>query len=477
MWFRRDLRFYDNAALFYALKHAKQVFCVFIYDRAILDGLDTRDRRVEFIWHSIEALRQKLQAAGGELLSLHAAAVDALPELARSLQVQAVFAATDYEPDAVARDRLVAQTLQRDGIDFQRVKDQVIFAQNEILTQGGKPFAVFTPYKNAWLKKLQKVHMLAYPVERHANHLARPQTAHKVASMAALGFEATNLLDLGFKPGEDGARATLDAFVDKMPDYHVQRDFPGVNGCSRLSVHFRFGTLSIRHAVRTAWAHCHAEQSKGAEVWLSELIWRDFYFQVLNFHPQVAQAAFKPEYDRIQWRTGAAADRDFDAWCRGTTGYPLVDAAMRQLNHSGYMHNRLRMVTASFLTKDLGLDWRRGERYFARHLNDYDLSANNGGWQWAASSGCDAQPYFRIFNPVTQSEKFDPQGKFIRRYCPELNRLADKRIHAPWLADADALHAAGVRLGLDYPAPIVAHAEARTDTLARYAVVKKPPVV
>ena len=476
MWFRRDLRFYDNAALFYALKQAKQVFCVFVYERAILDELDAHDRRVEFIWHSVEALRAKLRAAGGELLTLHANAADALPELARALKVQAVFAATDYEPAAIERDRQVARALSAD-IQLHRVKDQVIFEQDEILTQSGKPFAVFTPYKNAWLKKLQSFHVQAYLVERYAKHLAVPAQLQRVASLEQLGFQPTNLLDLGFKPGEDGAQATFDAFVDKMADYHVQRDFPAVNGTSRLSVHLRFGTLSIRHAARTAWEHYHAHHSRGAEVWLSELIWRDFYFQVLNFYPQVTNSAFKPEYNRIDWRTGAAADRDFDAWCRGATGYPLVDAAMRQMNHSGYMHNRLRMVTASFLTKDLGINWQRGERYFAAQLNDYDLAANNGGWQWAASSGCDAQPYFRIFNPTAQSEKFDPQGKFIRRYCPELSKLADKQIHAPWLAGDEALDAAGIRLGTDYPQPIVVHAEARHLTLERYAVVKNrlPP--
>jgi deoxyribodipyrimidine photo-lyase len=237
-------------------------------------------------------------------------------------------------------------------------------------------------------------------------------------------------------------------------------------------MHLRFGTVSIRQLVRIALQR-QATGSAGAAVWLSELVWRDFYFAILANFPHVAHQSFKPEYDAIEWEQGPHADALFAAWCEGRTGYPLVDAAMAQINQSGYMHNRLRMVAGSFLVKDLGIDWRRGERYFAGQLNDFDLSANNGGWQWVASSGCDAQPYFRIFNPVSQSEKFDPQGKFIRRYLPQLAGLSDKAIHAPWLAKPLELQMAGVVLGQNYPHPIVQHDEARAKTLARYAVVKK----
>jgi deoxyribodipyrimidine photo-lyase len=236
-------------------------------------------------------------------------------------------------------------------------------------------------------------------------------------------------------------------------------------------VHLRFGTVSVRRLVREAW-HRMAEGSRGAEVWLTELIWREFYHQVLHHHPHVVGHAFRREYDALRFEHGKHAEADFAAWCEGRTGYPLVDAAMLQLNQSGYMHNRLRMVTASFLVKDLGLDWRRGEAYFATHLNDFDLAANNGGWQWAASTGCDAQPYFRIFNPVTQSQKFDPEGKFIRRYLPQLARLPDELLHAPWTAKPVDLAAAGLELGRDYPAPIVSHAVARMATLERYGAVK-----
>jgi deoxyribodipyrimidine photo-lyase len=260
-------------------------------------------------------------------------------------------------------------------------------------------------------------------------------------------------------------------FLPRMDRYDEARNLPAIKGPSYLSTHLRFGTVSIRQLAREAGSRMH-HGSVGAATWLSELIWRDFYHQVLHHHPRVVGASFKPEYDAIKWEHGKQADALFAAWCDGRTGYPLVDAAMAQINQTGYMHNRLRMVVASFLVKDLGIDWRRGEAYFALKLNDYDLAANNGGWQWAASSGCDAQPYFRIFNPVTQSEKFDASGKFIRRYLPQLAGLSDKAIHAPWMARPIELAEGKVLLGETYPLPIVMHDEAREKTLARYAVVR-----
>jgi deoxyribodipyrimidine photo-lyase len=271
-----------------------------------------------------------------------------------------------------------------------------------------------------------------------------------------------------------GAHRLIDAFHDRMPAYATDRDPPAERGTSYLSVHLRFGTVSIRALARAAIDRAkHAADARGAESWLGELIWRDFYFQILDHRPDLAAgAAFKPRFDRILWETGARGDALFDAWCNGATGYPLVDAAMTQINSSGFMHNRLRMVVASFLVKDLGIDWHRGEAYFADRLNDFELSSNNGGWQWAASSGCDAQPWFRIFNPVTQSKRFDTDGAFIRRYLPKLAGLSNRAIHAPWRATERELAAAGIVLGRDYPAPIVDHDEARVVTLARYAVVK-----
>ena len=291
-------------------------------------------------------------------------------------------------------------------------------------------------------------------------------------SLASLGFETTNLSELKIPIGESGGLALFEDFFERMDEYNETRDFPAVKGPSYLSVHLRFGTVSIRQLAATALQR-QIHGSRGAAVWLGELIWRDFYFQILANFPRVAQGAFKAEYNAIHWESGPRADALFSAWCEGRTGYPLVDAAMAQINQTGYMHNRLRMVAGSFLVKDLGIDWRWGERYFAQHLNDFDLSANNGGWQWVSSSGCDAQPYFRIFNPVSQSEKFDAQGKFIRRYLPQLAQLPNKVLHAPWTAKPLELTMAGVSLGQNYPQPIVAHDEARALTLLRYAVVKK----
>jgi len=287
-----------------------------------------------------------------------------------------------------------------------------------------------------------------------------------------LGFETTNLRQLRIPTGESGARTLLDDFWERMDQYDQTRNFPAIKGPSYLSVHLRFGTVSIRQLVSLALQRQMAG-STGASTWLGELIWRDFYFQILANFPHVAERAFKPEYDSIAWEQGAHAQSLFKAWCDGKTGFPLVDAAMLQLNQTGYMHNRLRMVTGSFLVKHLGIDWRWGERYFAEKLNDFDLSANNGGWQWVSSSGCDAQPYFRIFNPVSQSEKFDADGKFIRRYLPQLASLGPKSIHAPWQAKPLEIAASGVVLGQDYPTPIIDLAAARESTLQRYAVVRK----
>ena len=354
-------------------------------------------------------------------------------------------------------------------------KDHVIFERQEVMTQSGTAFSVFTPYKNAWLKKVNDFYLKAYPSERDLNRLApRPaQWPPALPTLSDLDFEPSNLNTLHLPCGESGGQTLLQDFAARIDAYDRTRDYPSLKGPSYLSTHLRFGTVSIRLLARMAHERSLAG-SAGAGVWLSELIWRDFYVQVLaNFAHVGAGESFKRDYDAIRWDHGPHGHKLFDAWCQARTGYPLVDAAMRQLNQTGYMHNRLRMVVASFLCKDLGVDWRWGEKYFATHLNDFDLSANNGGWQWTSSSGCDAQPYFRIFNPISQSEKFDPEGKFIRRYLPELAGLSVKAIHAPWLAGALELQAAGVELGKTYPRPIVDHAEAREKTLERYAVVKK----
>lgn len=469
VWFRRDLRIDDHAALYHALRAGGPVWCVFVFDTDILDELLAEglsaDRRVEFIHASVTELDAALRALGGGLIVRHGRAREVVPQLARELGVAGVVANRDYEPAAFARDRAVHDALARDGIAFDTYKDQVVFECDEVLTQGGKPFSVFTPYKNAWLKKLTPFHLKAYPVRTYADALAAV-AAGDIPSLADMGFRSTNLATLKLPAGMSGADTLFDAFLDRIDRYKVLRDFPAAKGPSYLSVHLRFGTISIRRLAREA----HARGGAGAETWLSELIWRDFYFQILWHNPHVVGASFRPEYDAVRW---VDDEPKFRAWCEGRTGYPLVDAAQRQLAQTGYMHNRLRMVVASFLVKDLGIDWRWGERYFATHLNDFDLSANNGGWQWASSSGCDAQPYFRIFNPVSQSEKFDADGKFIRRYLPQLAGLPNDALHAPWLARPVDLLAAGVTLDTTYPRPVVDHAEARERTLARYAVVKK----
>jgi deoxyribodipyrimidine photo-lyase len=461
VWFRRDLRAYDHAALYHALKDSRAVHCVFVFDTEILDALPSRaDRRVEFILASIIELRATLEQMGGGLIARHARARDEIPRLAEELHVQAVYANHDYEPATLERDHAVQRTLLGRGIRLHTFKDQVIFEKDEILTRDSRPFSVFTPYKNAWLERLVDFYVKAYPVDKYADSLA-PHSSEKMPDLAHLGFQRTNLRALRLPTGTSGGRRWLRDFASRIDHYKERRDYPAVKGPSYLSVHLRFGTISIRELASLA----RSRGGQGAGTWLSELVWRDFYFMILHHHPHVVTHAFHPELDDIPYSNRADL---FAAWCEARTGYPLVDAAMRQINQTGYMHNRLRMVTASFLVKDLHVDWRWGERYFARQLNDYDLAANNGGWQWAASTGCDAQPYFRIFNPVTQSERFDADGKFIKLYLPELAVVPTRHIHAPWLMSAAEQRECGVAIGRDYPAPVVDHAQARKVALEMY---------
>lgn len=473
VWFRRDLRVDDHAAFHHALRRHERVFCAFVFDSEILDALpNRRDRRVEFIRESLAELDHELDALaraaghpGSGIIVRHGRADAEIPCLAEVLGVDAVFANRDYDPAACARDARVAAALERAGRRFEDFKDQVVFEKDELLTKSGKPFSVFTPYKNAWMRKLDPFFLQAYPVRKYAARLMAKPAGERIPDLVEIGFEKTNLAELRMPVGMSGGHAMFDDFCERIDRYKVARDFPARKGVSYLSTHLRFGTVSIRALAQRAWSVGGA----GAEAWLNELIWRDFYHMILWHNPHVVDGNFRREFDKVVWDEAPAS---FAAWCEGRTGYPIVDAGMRQLNISGFMHNRLRMITASFLTKDLGIDWRRGESYFARHLNDYDLAANNGGWQWAASTGCDAQPWFRIFNPVTQSERFDPDGAFIRRYVPELARVPERLIHAPWLMDRVDEVASGVRIGVDYPAPVVDHRVARERTLARFAVTR-----
>jgi len=474
VWFRRDLRVDDHAALHHALLSSRRVYGVFVFDTDILSGLPPDDRRVHFIHASLVELDARLRTMGGYLIVRHGRAADELPALAAELDAESVFANHDYEPQAIRRDRAVLEALRRAGRSLQTFKDQVIFERDEVLTLAGGPYSVFTPYKNAWLKRLaaEPQALESYDTLAHAGALAPPPGGAALPALSALGFAAAPAAPLP-APGMAGAEALLEAFVERMARYDHERDFPALDATSRLSLHLRFGTLSVRRLVRLLRQRiADGQGGPGAPVWLSELIWREFYMMILARHPRVVSESFKPAFDALRWDEGLDADALFAAWCEGRTGYPLVDAAMQQLNRSGFMHNRLRMVTASFLTKDLGIDWRRGEAYFARRLDDYELSSNNGGWQWAASTGCDAQPWFRIFNPVTQSRRFDPDGRFIRAWLPQLAALEGAAIHAPWLAREAALAKAGLVLGRDYPRPIVDHEEAREKTLARFKMLK-----
>jgi len=485
VWFRRDLRDHDHAALHHALADAAKVHCVFVFDTEILDALEDRaDRRVAFIHGSVTELDEALCKQGGGLRVLHGRARDLIPQLARELGVQAVYWGRDYEPAARDRDADVILQLQQAGIEPRPVKEHVIFERDEVLTLAGKPFTVFTPYKNAWLKRLRAtepplIDVTVFPVEAKPGQLQALPADTRMPSLAEMGFEPTNNAALGITPGMTGGRERLADFAERIDGYKDRRDFPAVKGVSYLSVHLRFGTVSVRACARLALGLVEGQAPAGSAsdsapegkiAWLNELIWRDFYFAILHHFPHAANGPFRPEYEALV--TDQDAER-LAAWQEGRTGYPLVDAAMRQLNTTGYMHNRLRMVTASFFAKHLLLDWRLGEAYFAGKLIDFDQSANNGGWQWAASTGCDAQPYFRIFNPINQSEKFDAEGKFIRRYVPELAKVPAKYIHAPWTLPPLEAQSCGFVLGRDYPAPIVDHATQRAEALKRYAAAAK----
>jgi len=421
-WFRRDLRFHDNAGLYYALKLGLPVLPVFIFDTDILDRLeDKNDRRVEFIYNTLKDLQVQLSKLKSVFIIKNNTPIKAFEELINEYQIEAVYTNHDYEPYAYQRDEEIKKLLQNNNIDFKTFKDQTIFEKSEILNLSNKPYTVFTPYSKKWKEKLNSFYLKPYPTEKYFLNFVK-NIPTKFPELIEIGFNAVN---------EKFPEKEMKE--DIVKNYTTQRNFPGKQGTSRLGIHLRFGTVSVREIASKA--------KELSETFLNELIWRDFYMMILYHFPYVENNSFRKEYDLIQWRNNMD---EFQKWCDGKTGYPLVDAGMRELNQTGFMHNRVRMVTASFLVKHLLIDWRWGESYFAKKLLDYDLSANNGGWQWAAGCGTDAAPYFRIFNPSLQMDKFDVDRKYIQK----------------WLTDI---------ITGEYPAPIINHTFARDRALKTFS--------
>ncbi len=422
-WFRRDLRIEDNTGLYYALRQNIAVLPIFIFDTNILNKLeDKTDSRVNFIYREVQSLGAFFKSCGSNLMVLHGDPLEKIAELTRQYQsIEAIYFNADYEPYARQRDQRIIDMANERQLKVVQCKDSVVFEKSEIMKSNGEPYTVFTPYKNKWLASLSADEIQEYSVTELLGNLWKSNRA-----------ETLTLDSIGFKP--DARQLVGDKLIplEIIKNYHQTRDFPGLNGTSRLSVHLRFGTISIRAAVVAAKAN--------NQTWLNELIWRDFYQMIIWHFPHAATSSFKPAYDRIPWRNNEV---EFDAWRNGNTGYPIVDAGMRELNSTGFMHNRVRMITASFLTKHLLIDWRWGEQYFANKLLDYDLASNVGGWQWAASSGCDAAPYFRVFNPSIQTNKFDPNFAYIKKWVPEFQEL-------------------------NYPKPIVEHTFARNRAIATF---------
>ncbi len=420
-WHRRDLRIQDNAGLYKALKNNTAVIPVFIFDSSILDLLPRNDQRVLFIHQEIQKIKESYTALGSDLVVIYGDPKIEIPRLIQQFKATKVYTNRDYEPTALARDQSIFEQLQKVDVEFIGAKDQVIFEKNEITKDDGLPYTIYTPYARKWKAKLTAYQLKAYPTEKYLNNLQHLQK-QALISLAEMGFEAQQIQDF---PSSSTPQTIIS-------NYHLQRDIPAVLGTSRLSLHLRFGTISIRQLA--------TEALQLNEKYLNELIWRDFYQMILFHFPHTVDRAFKPAYDRIEWENDTAA---FDAWCAGNTGYPLVDAGMRELKQTGFMHNRVRMVVASFLTKHLLIDWRWGERYFAEKLLDFELASNIGGWQWAAGCGCDAAPYFRVFNPEAQQKKFDPQMLYIKKWVPEFGTP-------------------------QYAQPIVEHKMARERVLARF---------
>jgi deoxyribodipyrimidine photo-lyase len=420
-WHRRDLRLHDNAGLYKALKSGEKIQPIFIFDSTILSRLPVSDQRVLFIYQEIKKLKEKYAEYGSDLKVYHGNPIELIPLIADNYNAQAVFTNRDYEPYALNRDKTLYDALQLHSCELIGAKDHVIFEKNEVLKADGLPYTVFTPYSRKWKEKLNYFYLKSYPIEKYFGKLIQC-APEPLMSIENIGFNSCQSVDF----------PSMDFPLSTIQTYNETRDIPSLFGTSRLSLHLRFGTISIREIARVA-------QAKN-ETYLNELIWRDFYQMIIFHFPHSAGNSFKKQYDQIQWERNEV---HFTAWCNGKTGYPLVDAGMRELNATGFMHNRVRMVVASFLTKHLLIDWRLGEAYFAEKLLDFELASNTGGWQWAAGCGCDAAPYFRVFNPTSQQEKFDKEFKYIKKWVPEYGTS-------------------------DYPNPIIDHKFARERVLARY---------
>ena len=420
-WHRRDLRLTDNAGLLKALLNSTRVIPVFIFDTSILEKLPKNDARITFIHNEITKIKCAYNALGSDLKVVHGDPTYEIPKLSKKYNADAVYTNRDYEPYALKRDESVFESLKTLGIDFYGAKDHVVFEKNEVLKPDGLPYTVFTPYSRKWKAHFTENYTKNHPSENHLDQLSKSDNVENLITLERLGFEENNMIF----PSKD-----ID--LSKIKTYQENRNFPSVNGTTLMSVHLRFGTVSIRSLVNK----CHMK----SETYLNELIWRDFYQMIIYHFPHSAKDAFRKQYDLIEWEKDMET---FDAWCAGNTGYPIVDAGMRELNSTGFMHNRVRMVVASFLTKHLLLDWRLGATYFAEKLLDFELASNTGGWQWAAGCGCDAAPYFRVFNPTTQQQKFDKDFEYIRKWVPEFGTE-------------------------NYPQPIVEHKFARERALHRY---------
>lgn len=426
-WFRRDLRLEDNAGLYHALKERTNVLPIFIFDADILSKLDEpADARVQFIHQSVASLKTDLRKSHSDILVRHGKPLEIIQKILSEFDVEAIYTNCDYEPEARRRDEAVAKLCRQNDVEFLTFKDQCLFEKDEILSGTLKPYTVYTPYKKKVLSCLTDFYLRSYPTLRYEKNFLKISRAEKMPTLSDLGFKAQAV-----------RYPSTRVSPETLKKYARQRDFPSLHGTSLLGLHLRFGTVSVRELARLG--------KRYSPVWLSELIWRDFFMQILWHFPHVQKKSFREKYDKIAWRK---SKKDFQKWSEGRTGYPLVDAGMRELNETGFMHNRVRMVTASFLTKHLLIHWYEGERYFAGKLLDYDLSANNGNWQWAAGSGCDAAPYFRVFNPLTQAKKFDPQNEYIKKWIPEYG--TDK-----------------------YPAPMIQHEEARSRCLQAYVKALK----